>query len=55
MCVTLSFVLSLLSIQTLDSVSCLDSDDTVMCIAAHRMSDGEWGRTLGSGSSWLSA
>ena len=40
-CVTTSLVLSLLSVQTLDSVSCLDSDDTVMCIAAHRMSDGD--------------
>ena len=49
-CVTTSLVLSLLSVQTLDSVSCLDSDDTVMCIAAHRMNVG-WrlGRDLRAG------
>lgn len=55
MCITLSLVPSLLSVHTLDSVSCLGSDNTVMCIAAPRMSDGEWGGTLQWGSGWLSA
>lgn len=52
MCVTTSRVLSLLSVQTLDSVSCLDSDDT-LCPAGRRMESGTG--PAGHVSSWPAA